>query len=1019
MLNRLPGPQVTVSAALVSDGHEGRAMETDTRQRGPAGNASEGPPGTDGLQRAARRRVLVVMLALAVTATIATIVSLAGSYRTATQQQALRLSEIAQTSAELIEAEAENDSLLSANLPTVALRTGLHRDVEQFHGFATIGKTGELMVGRTEGDSIVFLLRYHSSVEAPPGAAQPDAHEAVPMWRGLTGATGTMIGPDYAGTLVLAAYRPLPALHAAIVAKIDVAEIRAPFIRTGLLAASVTLLFVLLGTWFVARVGEGSARDLALSEARFRAMFEQAVVGMAHASPDGAMLRVNRHLREMFGLDTVELMSRRLWDILLPGDIPPPLEAFERVRDGRPVGLTMEKRYNRSDGTTFWGAVTIGLVADPGDLHPYLAASVQDITEHKTAEEAARSTLETASDIVRAIPAGLFIYQYEPPDRLVLLDANPAAARLTGLDPSVSIGREFNDLWPEAKTLGITEHYLEVMRTGDTYRVESQDYRDARLEVSLKIEAFRLARNRLAVAFENVTERKRAEEARRESEDKYAQLIENAPYGIYTSTIDGRILSANPAFMKLLGCNSLEEVLHLNLTNDVYVDGAQRERFVQQWGHVDEYRGLETEWKRKDGKHITVRLAGRTVRSDGRLTGFESIVEDTTHAHGLEEQLRQAQKMEAVGRLTGGIAHDFNNELSVILLNAQVMAAALEQGEPVQASDLEDITTSAQRAATITRKLLGFSRKADLVLVPTDLASVVKDISAVLRRLLPESIDIRIEADRAVRVVRADTTAIEQVLLNLASNSRDAMPDGGEFGLSVDDVVVDAEYAEGHVGVTPGTYVCLRVSDTGTGMDAETKARIFEPFFTTKGPGTGTGLGMAMVYGLTNQHGGFINAYSEPGLGTTMRLYFPAVDQEAVAKARPDSIAAVSIGSETILLVEDEPSLRNVAKRVLERLGYIVLTATDGEDALRLFAEQPDAIDLVISDLVMPQMSGRQLYEALKRDYPDVRFMLTSGYTGREASERDGLDPAVPFIHKPWSFGEMSDAVRRALTKGV
>ncbi|MGD2136093.1 MAG: ATP-binding protein, partial [Gemmatimonadales bacterium] len=424
----------------------------------------------------------------------------------------------------------------------------------------------------------------------------------------------------------------------------------------------------------------------------------------------------------------------------------------------------------------------------------------------------------------------------------------------------------------------------------------------------------------------------------------------------------------------------------------------------------------EVRWKRKDGSVLTLRLKGRgTTDGGGNVTGFEMMVEDVSRSRELEAQLRQAQKMEAIGRLTGGIAHDFNNELSVILLNAQLAAVSLEQGQAVQPSDLHDIEDAAQRAADMTRELLGFSRQAELALVPTDLARVVSKLSSMLRRLLPESISLRFHADGPVPSTEVDVVSVEQMLLNIATNARDAMPDGGTLTVRVDEITVDEDEAAEHAGLSPGAYVCLSASDTGVGMDEQTRQRIFEPFFTTKEPEVGTGLGMAMVYGLTKQQGGYVSVYSEPGRGTTIRLHFPACDQEAAEVRVRDSAAHVRGGTETVLLVEDEAALRRAARRILERYGYTVLTATSGKDALEVYDRQRDEIALVVSDLVMPEMGGWSLYKALRAKYGDVAFILSSGYTGRDAKERDKIDPTIPFVRKPWRITDLVARVRRVL----
>ncbi|MDH3497004.1 MAG: PAS domain S-box protein [Gemmatimonadota bacterium] len=383
--------------------------------------------------------------------------------------------------------------------------------------------------------------------------------------------------------------------------------------------------------------------------------------------------------------------------------------------------------------------------------------------------------------------------------------------------------------------------------------------------------------------------------------------------------------------------------------------------------------------------------------------------------HGLERQLQQAQKIEALGQLTGGIAHDFNNVLSVIMANGDLLADAGAAGSEAQAAALEDIRTAARHGARIVAQLLGFARRAELTLVPTDLRTTIADTAGMLTHVIREDIVIRTSLGAAVGTVALDHAAFQQMLLNLATNARDAMPDGGTIHVEVSTQDLDDAYGESHPWVAPGAHVCVAVSDTGVGMDADTVSRIFEPFFTTKPPGQGTGLGMAMIYGLMKQHRGFVHVYSERGVGTTVRLYFPTVAQAAQAAPAPATARQLRTGSETILVAEDEAALRSTARRVLERFGYTVLTASNGAEALSIYHANRAAVRLIITDLVMPKLGGRALYEAVRREDDAVRFIFASGYSAADARERETLDPRVPFLRKPWTLNDLAQQVREAL----
>lgn len=503
----------------------------------------------------------------------------------------------------------------------------------------------------------------------------------------------------------------------------------------------------------------------------------------------------------------------------------------------------------------------------------------------------------------------------------------------------------------------------------------------------------------------------------RASEASYRALVDHATYGIYRSSPEGRFLSANPAMVRLLGYESEAQLKTVDVARDVYRTPEVRERLIAQYRHVERIDNLEVEWKRRDGSPILVRLSGRPIYDDaGRLVCFEMLAEDVTERRALEAQLRQAQKMEAVGQLTGGIAHDFNNLLTVILANADILARGIAGGRPDLLEDVAELRRAAQRGSDMIRKLLGFSRREVLVLKPLVLSEVVAEILPVLRRVMPEHIDVRFAARDRDQTVRADQGALEQILINLATNARDAMAHGGRIRIDVVPLELDRDdqvlQGFGH----EGAYVRLTFADNGEGMSEATMERMFDPFFTTKPPGVGTGLGMAMIYGLVKQQQGYIDVTSALGKGTKVHLYFPVADEAATATQHSATPAVVRHeGTETILVVEDEPAIRRAAKRLLEKKGYTVLLAEDGVAALDVIERQGDRIQLVISDVVMPRMGGAQLFEALRSRRWERPFLFTSGYTVRDVRAATVLDTSVPFVHKPWDVNEFLTRVREAL----
>ncbi|MEK7667112.1 MAG: PAS domain S-box protein, partial [Gemmatimonadota bacterium] len=512
----------------------------------------------------------------------------------------------------------------------------------------------------------------------------------------------------------------------------------------------------------------------------------------------------------------------------------------------------------------------------------------------------------------------------------------------------------------------------------------------------------------------DMTERRQSEEAVRRAGAELRALVDHAAFGIYRSTRDGRLLMVNQALVEMLGYDSAEELLALDLTSDVYLRPEERSRALGLYAVGDLFQGNEVDWKRKDGTPIRVRLSGRSVPAPAaELETFEVFVEDITERRTLEERLRQSQKMEAVGQLAGGMAHDFNNLLAAMLAHSELVSAELPPDSPL-AQDLDAIHQAALKGAELTRKLLAFGRRQHLELQPIDLGPLVADFGRMMRRMIREDIQMRVIVEEAKLVVLADPGAVEQVLMNLVTNARDAIPSQGTLLLHARRTVLDGAYCQAHGWGKPGEYVVLEVSDTGAGMDEVTKQRIFEPFFTTKPVGAGTGLGMAMVYGLVKQHDGYVDVYSELGRGTTVRVYLPAV---AEAPERPVAATPLELrgGTETILLAEDEEALRHATKRVLERHGYTVLTAADGAEALDAFQTHRAEIALVISDVVMPGMGGAELFRKLQLAGHRVRFLFTSGYTAPDVEATAKLPSGIPFLSKPLAAADLLWKVRAVL----
>jgi PAS domain S-box-containing protein len=521
---------------------------------------------------------------------------------------------------------------------------------------------------------------------------------------------------------------------------------------------------------------------------------------------------------------------------------------------------------------------------------------------------------------------------------------------------------------------------------------------------------------RLPVALSRALRDKANREALRASEAQFRRFIENLPLGVYRATPDGRVLMANPALLRMLGYDSWQELAFRNLEGGGFEAGHPRSAFCEQIEREGEATGLETPWKRRDGSVIFVRESARAFRADdGRVLYYDGIVEDVTERRRLEEQLRQAQKMEAVGRLASGVAHDFNNLLTIIIGYSDLLFERVSARDGMR-PPVEEIKKAAERAASLTRQLLAFSRKQVLQPRILDLKSLLTNVDEMLRRMIGEDIELVTHLPSGLGRVNADPGQIEQVIMNLALNARDTMPQGGQLTLEAADVELDSSYASSHESVLPGHYVMIAVSDTGIGMDAETQARIFQPFFTTKEQGKGTGLGLATTYGIVKQSEGHIGVYSEPGKGTTFKVYLPRIDQ-AVEVIAPTQVPVDEPprGCETILLVEDEEAVRSLARGLLESSGYEVLEANGAHEALQVGKRHKERIHLLLTDVVMPQMSGRELAEHLAPLHPETKVLYMSGYADNAVVHHGLLDPSAFFLQKPFTADALARKLREVL----
>ncbi len=520
---------------------------------------------------------------------------------------------------------------------------------------------------------------------------------------------------------------------------------------------------------------------------------------------------------------------------------------------------------------------------------------------------------------------------------------------------------------------------------------------------------------KLVIVNRDVTERKKAAESLRQSESGFRSVVEDAPYGIFRCRSDGKILSANPALQRMLGYEDREELLRRNLAEDVFSSGSEFQKLKSLLDDGKEFKDVAIEMKRRDGVQITLRCSGRSMKDNESSRSFDVFAEDVTEKRILERQLQMAAKMEAVGRLSGGIAHDFNNLLGVIIGYSQLLKRKLDPRSPLL-EHAEEIEKAGKRAAALTRQLLAFSRQQVLTPAVLNLNDLVTDMVKMLPRLIGEDIAVSTLMASDLGSVKADRGQIEQVIMNLAVNARDAMPEGGKLLIKTSNRTLDQAYARQHAGARRGQYVMLEVADSGMGMDTDTLTHIFEPFFTTKGVGKGTGLGLATVYGVVKQSEGYIWVDSEPGKGASFQVFLPKVSEE-----KTDELPAATqqrtatISSETILLVEDSDPLRKLTQSFLESSGFRVLVAADGEDALRVAGLHPEKIHLLVTDVVMPGINGRVLAERLLAKQHGMKVLFISGYTDSFNAVHGVRERGMALLNKPYTEEELIEGVRKVL----
>ncbi len=756
---------------------------------------------------------------------------------------------------------------------------------------------------------------------------------------------------------------------------------------------------------------------------RYRRFFESSVVGFYRTTLDGKVLDCNPAFVRIMGYGSrEELLACHALEFYFS-----PAERQDFLEHCRSLGslANFESRLRRKDGGEVWVLENVQPVLGQDGAPAMIEGTLVDISPQKFAEAArnqAQQALEDSETRYRRLfetaKDGILILDFKTGQ---IVDVNPFLIEMLGYTHGEFVGKKLWEIGPFKDVPASRGAFSELQTKGiiryEDLPLETKDGR--RIEVEFVSNVYPVDGSQVVQCnIRDITERARAEKALKVSETHHRSVFEGAVHGIYRGTLEGRFLEVNPALVAMLGYRSADEVLKLSLAQGVFAEPEEGLRLLDKWqltGKIEE----EVQWKRRDQRLITVRLSGRVLGTEHqRAAGLEVIAEDVTERRALEEQLRQAQKIEAVGQLAGGMAHEFNNYLGIVLGYSELLLEEAAATEGLR-RNVSEIKAATQRAASLTRQLLALSRRQVLQPKVLDVNAVVWETHKLLRRLIPENIELVPVLDPNLQPVKVDPAQIQQILINLVVNARDAMPQGGKVVIETANVELDEEYAGRHIEVQPGRYVMLAVSDNGSGIDEPTQARIFEPFFTTKQEGKGTGLGLSTVYGIVRQSGGHITVESAPGEGTRFRIYLPptAATELKVEDETLPMQTEVLTGTETVLVVEDEPALRRLISVSLEKRGYTVLAADDGTEAIRILENNPGKIDLVVSDIMMPKMNGLELRKKAILLRPEMQFLLISGYAEDTISETAHLPQDVGYLEKPFLPAELARKVRELLNE--
>jgi two-component system, cell cycle sensor histidine kinase and response regulator CckA len=757
-----------------------------------------------------------------------------------------------------------------------------------------------------------------------------------------------------------------------------------------------------------------TARRMAEEELmRLAAIVESSRDAIFSKDLSGRISSWNKGAQLIYGFSKEEIVGKDITILTPPGYEDETRKIIEKLKCGQPIE-NFETIRRAKSGKLINVSLTISPVFDSEKTIVGGSIAARDITAQKNVEEALRKANETS---IYASPIAIVAADT---DRRITM-WNPAAEALFGWTEEEVIGKA-NPTIPREEFIDASHMHRELLGgqivTGREARRQKRD--GTRLTVNLSAAPIRDANRRVKGIigfFVDITSQRQAQEALRQAEEKYRNIFENAVEGIYQTTPDGKYISANPALARMMGFDSPAELIAgiTDIRMQEYVNPGARDEFAKAMKENGSVQKFEFEAYRKDGKKIWVSENARAVLTEqGNIHHFEGTMQEITQHRELEQQLRQMQKIEAIGRLAGGVAHDFNNILMAISSYSELLARKL--ADDALRRYLDEIVKATDRGSSLTQSLLTFSRKQISSLQVLDLSTLIREQLKMLKRLIPENIELKFLPGADVACVKADSSQLEQVIMNLVINARDAMPDGGRLVLETRNSHLNDRATASQKDSGDTQYVLITVSDNGCGMDAETRSHIFEPFFTTKEQGKGTGLGLATVFGIIKHSGGQILVDSEPGAGTTFKVFLPAVEAKPQVPAKKDAHVPVT-GSGTILLVEDEPGVRDSAAEFLADSGYTVLKASRGTEALAIAERYELSIDLLLTDLVMPQMSGVELAKRIAEMRPQAEIIFMSGYSNNLLSAQQMADPKYVLLRKPFSLSILGERVREILSR--